>query len=852
LRPVTYVPGLDGLRAVAVIAVLLFHAEFSVASGGFLGVSLFFTLSGFLITTLLLEEHEATGTLSFRRFYGRRVRRLLPAAYLCLLSVVLVSAWWTAGQQRRLPGDVVAAVANVANWRFAFSSTPYEELFSGEPSPVAHFWSLAIEEQIYLVLPVIVLLALRRGRRGLAATTGVLLCASIVATLLTSDRDLIYNGTHTRAAELLVGVALAQAMHRRPLGPIDSRGRLAWIPGLVAAAAFVVLVGATTLQQSWIYRGGLVGVSMVSVTLIVAVVGGRFPARLLEARPLVAIGKVSYGIYLYHWPVFLLLDEQRTGLEPIALFVLRCLVTAVLTVASYALIEQPIRRGRVVGRDRAMVPSMLVGAAVVALAAVLVVPTPTRTATEELLALGTEDVVEFAAAPVVTDDADETVGSIEDAPTTPLPRAVLPALDDAAPPTTAAPAPSSVAVLGTEPASQALPSTDVEAIAPPERVGTFTVVSDVRPECPVTRRDVPGCGRLVERWSALASATPIDVLVLTTGGVEEADAQQRLGGAAGDAELIALGKDEEAMIDEILATIDAAVDAGTAVVWYSAAPIDGAFFRHFDRIGVERPVVRSVSGTSVDLDEVIRDVVADRGEPAVAADDGVRVLVIGDSTSLNFARALHDGSDGELGVLWAGANGCPFGPVEATRGRSDRDWAESDCEPWHLKVPPLIDSFGPDVLFVMTGPMELVEHRLPGDPTARIAGDPVLAASRSAELEQLLAVLPERLPVLIADLPMITEGAFSGPEMTSPERLAAVNDQILDWDARHAQVTRFAYRDVLEAAEAARPADDQIRSDGTHPDVEPLAELARSTFVPELLAIVERLRLGSAAAGLGG
>ena len=112
---VKYVAGLDGLRAVAVIAVLLFHAEFSFAPGGFLGVSLFFTLSGFLITSLLIDEWESTGALSFRRFYGRRVRRLLPAAYLCLLLIAVLSPWWVATQLRSLPGDLLAAVANVAN-----------------------------------------------------------------------------------------------------------------------------------------------------------------------------------------------------------------------------------------------------------------------------------------------------------------------------------------------------------------------------------------------------------------------------------------------------------------------------------------------------------------------------------------------------------------------------------------------------------------------------------------------------------------------------------------------------------------------------------------------------------------
>ena len=155
----------------------------------------------------------------------------------------------------------------------------------------------------------------------------------------------------------------------------------------------------STIEQAWIYRGGLVGVSIVSAVLIASVAGGRFPARLLEAAPLVAIGKVSYGIYLFHWPVFMLLTPERTGLGRLPLFTLQCAVTAVLTVVSYRLIEQPVRRGRVVGRDRVMVPTMLASAGVVAAAAVLVVPTPGLTPTEELLALGEQDVVEFMSEP---------------------------------------------------------------------------------------------------------------------------------------------------------------------------------------------------------------------------------------------------------------------------------------------------------------------------------------------------------------------------------------------------------------------------------------------------------------------
>jgi peptidoglycan/LPS O-acetylase OafA/YrhL len=835
LPPVNYVPGLDGLRAVAVIAVLAFHAQFAAASGGFLGVSLFFTLSGFLITTLLLDEHATTGTLSLRRFYGRRVRRLLPAAYVCLLLVVLASGWWMASQQRRLPGDLIASVANVANWRFAFAPTSYQELFLGEPSPVAHFWSLAIEEQIYLILPVVVLVSLRRSPRALAATTGALLAASISSTLLTTDRDLIYNGTHTRAAELLVGVALAQVLRRRPLA---AGGSWSWLPGSLAIGGFLALVMSASVQQSWIYSGGLVGVSLISAALIASVASGRFPARLLEAKPLVAIGKVSYGIYLFHWPVFLLIDQEQTGLAPIPLFVVQCAVTFVLTIASYQLIEQPIRRGRLIGRDRLMVPTMLAGAAVVAVAAVLVVPTPALTSTEELLALGEQDVVEFGPPPasaVGSATAGAAAGSAESS---------LPPASSISEPA----GPQRVAVLGSAPvAAGLLESAAADGV-------DYEFVEDVRSDCSLASVDLPGCAAVEDRWRALRSTGEIDALVLVTGSVEADDALAKRGLVVVVEELVELGVQEEAMIDALLATIDDATDAGIPVVWYTQAAPDSEFFRHFARVGVERPVVHRVAGGGDELAAVLRDVVSgpSTAEAGEAADDALRVLVIGDSTSLNFARALYDGGDGGLNVLWAGANGCPFALPEATRGKATDQWAGNDCVAWHEKVPPLIASFEPDALFVMTGPMELVEHRFPGDPVGRTADAPEFAAARDTELDALLAVLPPELPVLVADLPVITIGGFSSLEMTLPERLAGVNDQIVEWDDRHAQLARFPYRETLEAAERARPIDDQIRYDGTHPKVEPLTELARQTYVPALVALVDRLRAELSAPAVGG
>src|SRR3954447_11157440 len=195
------VRALDGLRGLAVAGVLAYHCGFGWARGGFLGVSLFFTLSGFLITSLLLAERSEHGRIGLRGFWARRARRLLPAALLALAVIVAFGATVASGSQLRgLRGDVLAALAYVANWRFVLAGTSYGALWSA-PSPVQHFWSLAIEEQLYLVLPVVVVgaLALGRGRlRTVTMALGALLAGSIVATFVVHAQLRAYYGTDVR------------------------------------------------------------------------------------------------------------------------------------------------------------------------------------------------------------------------------------------------------------------------------------------------------------------------------------------------------------------------------------------------------------------------------------------------------------------------------------------------------------------------------------------------------------------------------------------------------------------------------------------------------------------------------
>ncbi len=577
--------GLDGLRGLAVLVVVLFHAQVPVAGGGFLGVSLFFTLSGFLITSLLLVEFEASGAISLRHFYVRRARRLLPVAYLCLLLVALAGVWWSAGQRADLPGDLIASVANVANWRFALAPTNYADLFDTAPSPIAHFWSLAIEEQIYLILPVVAVVALRRGRRTLGWVTAVLLSASTAATLLTSDRDLVYNGTHTRAAELLIGVALALYLRRgdRMLGHEVWR-RVRWVPGAAAGAIFVALVALASLDQEWIYRGGLVAVAILSAVLIAAVVSEQFPNRLLDVRPLVALGRLSYGIYLFHWPIFLLLDSERTGLGPVALFALRCVATVAVAVASAHLLEQPVRRGRVPRTTRRFVGATAAGVLAVVTAALVVVPQPGYTPTEQLLSRGDAGVVDFRAAE---------------------PANLRPEVPSAASmsPVAGPPILFRVAVIGSEPDAVAAVASAATADAEDFIV---EVLDDIRPECPLSTTVIVDCPTPAERLRALQARGEVDAVVIAAGPVEDADLEPRSAAVDSGSAMAAFAASQVAASSALEALVTDAADADVDVVLYSTGKRSAAFDEQLVELAFATPFVRSVIRTETELSSAVR------------------------------------------------------------------------------------------------------------------------------------------------------------------------------------------------------------------------------------------------------
>ncbi len=361
---------LDGLRGLAVAAVLVYHLDVAWLPGGFLGVSLFFTLSGYLITTLLLAEIERTGTVRVGAFWARRARRLLPASLGALVLAVVVAATVAdAGPVRSLPGDVAASLAEVANWRFVATHTAYGAGYEA-PSLVQHFWSLAIEEQFYLLFP---LLALRLGARSpLRIAVGIGIAASVAASVVLHDPidpARTYFGTDTRAAEILVGALLATVL--RPDAARRTSAAVA-AGGVAAAAGFAVLLATAQPDDSWLHLGGFTGVALLSGALVRAALAPGPIATALAVRPLVVAGTISYGLYVYHWPIFQAISEEHTGLRGVSLALARLAPTIALALASHRWLEAPIRHhGAPAGARRIAIAG--VGVAMLVLGSSLVV-----------------------------------------------------------------------------------------------------------------------------------------------------------------------------------------------------------------------------------------------------------------------------------------------------------------------------------------------------------------------------------------------------------------------------------------------------------------------------------------------
>ncbi|MBV1894279.1 MAG: acyltransferase [Ilumatobacteraceae bacterium] len=414
-----HLSALDGLRAAAVIAVLLFHGGY--LQGGFLGVDLFFALSGFLITSLLIRDSERGG-IRLSEFWGRRFRRLLPAVFVMIAVVALWS--WSFGSAADLDGvkrDGPWAVVYLANWHFISEATGYWASFA-QPSMFDHLWSLAIEEQFYVVWP-LVLFAIwkwsKRPQRLLLFISVVGVLASFAAMLLLysgGDPTRVYMGTDTRASSLLVGAVAATTLGREMARRIaDWLGnRLDLVIASICAGIVWAWFSIDGAGAEALYRGGLLLHSVacaVMVVLLATSQSGR-SSKVLGWAPLAWIGTMSYGLYLWHWPIYVILSPDRTNIDGLGLLAIRIAVSLLAAVISFRLVEDPLRRRVTWVRGRQGVYVLVVSVAAL-LGLLILLPQP-----EAEIAAFDPSAIEV---PVVDAEPDEEAVTSDPSPIASLP-----------------------------------------------------------------------------------------------------------------------------------------------------------------------------------------------------------------------------------------------------------------------------------------------------------------------------------------------------------------------------------------------------------------------------------------------
>ena len=357
-RGIRYIPAIDGLRAVAVIAVMLYHLGFNWIPGGFLGVDLFFVISGYVITRLLLDSIQRSGGLDLRAFYVARIRRLLPPLVFMIVTTTVVVGFWAPDTMRRFLGDTPFALFGGMNWWLVFRETDYFEAI-GRPPLLQHTWSLGVEAQFYLVWPLILLLVLRYFGKNKIPGAALLIASFSGITLFvvslqldsasTSKVSHVYFGTDTHSIGLFLGAALAvrwipqslqETVTRKAQDFIDGIGIVGFL-GIIAAFLFID-ESDPTLYKIAFPLAGLCGCAILTSIVHPA---SRF-APILSSKPFVWIGERSYAIYLWHWVVFQVTrpDYDLEGSEW-ALYALRVLIVFALADISLRLVELPVRTG---------------------------------------------------------------------------------------------------------------------------------------------------------------------------------------------------------------------------------------------------------------------------------------------------------------------------------------------------------------------------------------------------------------------------------------------------------------------------------------------------------------------------
>ena len=354
-----YLPSIDSLRALAVLAVIIYHVDVNYLPGGFLGVDLFFVLSGYLISSLIIKEFRKTGTVNLYNFYIRRARRLLPAVYFMITVGLVVMVLFNEVLLRKSHLDAIFGYIYSSNWWYIFHKLDYFDSF-GAQSPFKHLWSLAIEEQFYMIFPLLFLLVNRKkkskdgtyklNKNFLYVVLGLILVSLIAHILLFDINNIsrIYFGTDTRAFSLLVGVvgAILYPMERLHTKVTPQQNLIYSVISLVSIATLITVMIYTSEYNTWLYRGGFLLVAILG--LIVIISSGKqhtVIARLLSFKPVVFIGKISYSLYLWHFPILVLTTPvAEIGNTNIYFVILRVILTFIVAIVSYVFVETPIRK----------------------------------------------------------------------------------------------------------------------------------------------------------------------------------------------------------------------------------------------------------------------------------------------------------------------------------------------------------------------------------------------------------------------------------------------------------------------------------------------------------------------------
>lgn len=910
-EPFGYFPALDGLRAGALILILFHHARYSWAEGGFLALTSFFTLSGFLITSLVLREWVRDSTVGMRNFWVRRFRRLLPAAWTTMMLILVAGAvgLWNSDQLRSLRGDIPYALLQIVNWHFIILDRSYGTDYTA-PSPMQHFWSLAVEEQFYLLLPVLVTVVFAIGaqkhpsRRKLRTLAGVFITMLLTSAVLNGvlahrSVDRAYFGTDTRMAEILAGAVMAIVLLKR-LRWTDKKVRvLADVVGLAAMAVAAVLFVVPSLRDESIYPWLFLLTAFITTVIIFAGLQGGIVTRILSVPPLPWLGKVSYGIYLIHWPVFVALSPVRTGLGQTPLFIVRVAVTLVLAVAMYYLIESPIRH-------RTLFPK------------------------RGFVAFGATSVVAIVAVlALVTNDI-------------PAPSAIDQAFREPAT-TTTAPIPQlKVLIIGDQVADQLA-----------ELIGgrrDMVVTTESIPDCGLAvggwiqmsegqvERDVFRCRDSLDRWTdAITTQQPDFVLVAPTSrdalprrfeadtqwavaGDEQftnhvsgmfLDALERLDSTAEPlgAQVVAMSMppgdqpppepiplrtpDEDPVKEKALKDFDRRLGEGlpqpadaaeqarrlavTTAILADTAEVVG------DRFIDLAAEADELAGVTVRLDAANGDGAAAIGpelgewleaelreiqeEPAVDAAPPLdinsvvvpeappprprrhvapgqkpMIVVAGDSVAMSITFGLGRWSETSgARIQNATRLGCPIARGGTTKVQRDTKEYGENCD-WSKEFADVVAAYRPNVVLLVSGVWEVTDRRLPGDNTYRHIGDPLIDRFILAEFLSAVDVLgSDGATVVLAIQPHIDSGRDQGftdlPE-SDPARMDRLNEIFHEVAELRPGVVQLIDIRSWTADQPGGEMSPEVRPDGVH--FSDASSQALATWLgPQLVRIAE-------------